>query len=479
MQNSHCKIIINKKNWSVWLVLLLSPLLIVATIPILPTFDDWTSLIAPSFGPLFTKERFLFYGYHWRPFDSVFGWLVGRNPHLLFPALNHIVVVAGHLACTLLVYRLTRILRLNNIACNIATTFYFLTPAMLATVLAVDGLNQTYAHLWGLAALMAYLSNRGAKRYVSWIIMVIIATLCKENGLMWMLITPLFAYAFDFTTRKTLIKDLIVGCTIIVFYALCIILLPSNIVIHPEYVPSITKTIKDIFKFLLTTFVCVDYVSLLHAPNRNWIIAIATFIFSMPFMYHIWFRNWRLLINKKMLILTICLLIAVAPHVFTVFSMMHTYAGMGIVAIMIAVLIDHGNVLKPIKWSFALFILSALFIDLHLTYKSYESGLMGKQMSKQIIEQTGTPVNNVTVLIIEDDYPRLSSFCVIPSDAIGWGIAVKYENNYQWPAILQDSLIERTAGCEETAESIAKHKIEARQADCVWIVNRKKIKVIK
>ena len=108
-----------KKYWSIWIIIALTPIYIWATVLILPTFDDWTSLISPSFEPLVSKERFLFYGYHWRPFDSIFGWIVGLNPHLLFPTLNHICVVLGHVACTVVVYWLTTILKFNNITKNI------------------------------------------------------------------------------------------------------------------------------------------------------------------------------------------------------------------------------------------------------------------------------------------------------------------------------------------------------------------------
>ena len=99
MQNSHCQL---KKYWSILCILTLTPFLFWATIPILPTFDDWTSLTSPSFEPLFTKERWLFFGYHWRPFDSFFGYILGLNPQLLFPTLNHCCVVLGHILCSFL-----------------------------------------------------------------------------------------------------------------------------------------------------------------------------------------------------------------------------------------------------------------------------------------------------------------------------------------------------------------------------------------
>ena len=468
-----------KKYWSIWIIIALTPIYIWATVLILPTFDDWTSLISPSFEPLVSKERFLFYGYHWRPFDSIFGWIVGLNPHLLFPTLNHICVVLGHVACTVVVYWLTTILKFNNITKNIATLYFFITPSVLATTLAVDGLNQTYANLWGMMALIIYLTMKGSKKYIVWITMVAIATLCKENGLMWIMISPVFAFGFDFIDAKKLKKDLIIGGAILFIYALLIVLLPSNIEIHPEYVPTTTKIIKDIFKFLLTTFVCVDFVSLLHEPSRNWMIAILTLLLSIPFLYCIYIKKMKLFQSKTICSLILCLLIAVAPHIFTVYSMMHTYAGLGIIAVIIAYVINSYDKTTYLKWAFLSFLVSAIFIDIHLWKESVKSGLMGKEMAQEIVKKTGSPVNSAYFIVIDDNYPKLSSFCVIPSEAVGWGIAVQYENNYQWPKIIRDTIIERRINAEKTAEEIALKKINHKQVDCAWIIDHKKIKVIR
>ena len=71
--------------WSLFIILILTPVLLDAILPILPTHDDWAGTTKPDFNPFFIKERFLFYGYHWRPFDAIIGWIVGLNPHKLYP----------------------------------------------------------------------------------------------------------------------------------------------------------------------------------------------------------------------------------------------------------------------------------------------------------------------------------------------------------------------------------------------------------
>ena len=482
MQDSHHQLTHHSflhARWSTVAIAVLTPLLLVAAIPILPTFDDWTSLIAPSFEPFFSKERFLFYGYHWRPFDSTFGYIVGLQPQLLFPLLNHVCVVMGHACGALLIYLLARKLALGAFSSNLAALFFFLSPGMLATVLAVDGLNQTYANLWALVSTLLYMSLSGWRKYASWLLFLSIATLCKENALMYALIAPALAYAFNKTSFSTFRKDIIVGIALMSAYAMAILLLPSNITIHPEYVPGISKSIKDVFKFLLTTWLAVDFVSLLHAPSRNLLIAGVTLLLSLPLVGFVFVRNMKLFLQKRLLILVACHFIAVAPHIFTVFSMMHTYAGLPFAALIIAVVIDQSKPSTLLTSILTCFFLAALFVDVHIWYKSYQSGLVGKEMAQQAIVKTNGTPQNVYIVIIADDYPRLSSFCVVPSDAFGWGRAVLHETNYQWPIQLNDTTIERNSQSRSKALEIARHTIAEHKADCVWIVDGKEINVVK
>lgn len=475
-----------RQHWSILTIIMLTPLFLIGAIPILPTFDDWTSLISPSFEPFFSKERFLFFGYHWRPFDSIFGYIVGRNPQLLFPLLNHICVVLGHVCCAILLFLLARKLRLNSFACNIATLFFFLSPGMLATVLAVDGLNQTYANLWALLATLLYMSLEGRKKYIAWLFFIFIATLCKENALMFALIAPILSFAFGIINRSTLRKDLIIGIVIMAAYALAILLLPSNINIHPEYVPSVGKTIKDIFKFLLSTWFAVDFVSFLYQPKRDILTAIVTLLLSLPLLYFVFIKNIKSFFNKQLIGLLICLLLAVAPHILTVFSMMHTYAGLPFAALIIATIIHKNPITTNSKWAIVLYFVAAIFVDIHLTYLSYQSGLVGKEMAQKLINKTLTATNNtesapqfVYIVIIEDLHPHFSSFCVPPSEAFGWGRAVQYETNYKWPVLLNDTIIERNEQSQQTAIKIAQTALKERQANCAWIIDDKDIQVIK
>ena len=465
------------KYWSLVFVIILTPILLFAVIHILPTHDDWTGTTTPTFDTFFVRKHFLFYGYHWRPFDTWIGWFVGHNPQLLYPTFNHILVILGHTICSFLIFRLLTILKFSQTAKNLTTALFFVLPATMATTTAIDSQNQTYALLFGITSFMVYVSNKRAK-YLLWITLIFIATWWKENGLMWALICPLLAYGFDFIQFKTLKRDILIGIGIMVCYALAIILLPKDITIHPDYVPDEMKIVKNIIKFFFTTFITTDYIYLLHKPSRNILMAVFTFILTLPFIYYVFLQHIKCFINKKIIAVFLCLLIAAAPHVFTVYSMMHTYAGLAMVAIMTAYGIDccSKENTKPVIISFLLFMLSTFMIDIHLIDSSIQSGIIGKKMAQEAIQKTGKPVDNAYVIIIEDDYPKLSSFCVIPNEAFGWGWATQYETNYQWPKNIQDTTLVRTPDAVEKAYSLGRKQL--KNWDCIWIINHQQINVI-
>ncbi len=465
--------------WSIILIILLTPVLLYAVLLILPTHDDWVGSTTPDFKPFFTKEHFFFYGYHWRPFDTWIGYLVGRNPQLLFPAINHLLVVLGHFLSVVALFKVLIVLGFNKKTINVSTLFFFIIPATMATVTAIDSQNQVYALTTDLIAFLFYVKN-SKNKYIFWPILIFLATLFKENGLMWALICPVLTYGFDLIDKKTLKKDLLVGLGIMIAYALIIAIQPKDITIHPEYEPGVLKIIKNIVKFLFSSFITVDYIYLLHQPNRNLLLALASFLLSLPFFYYLLIRQCKLFIHKKIVCVILCFLIAIGPHLLTIFSMMHTYAGLPFVILIIAYALDiyKGNT-KPVFISLILLLITAIAIDIHLINASIKSGQIGKKMAQEAIKKTGKPADKVYLIIIEDNYPRLSSFCVIPNEAFGWGLSTKYETNYQWPKSITDTVITRNTDAIDSARKIGKEKIKSKLYDVVWIADKDKIDVIR
>ena len=77
--------------------------LLAMVMPLLPFQDDWTYLTAPN--PGFVWRDLLPGAAFWRPFDALWGGILGCAPWL-FPWANRIAIVLGHVLCVYLVARI-------------------------------------------------------------------------------------------------------------------------------------------------------------------------------------------------------------------------------------------------------------------------------------------------------------------------------------------------------------------------------------
>ena len=412
---------------------LLSPFLLYAISLLLPTFDDWTYYTVPYFGELFTY-RLLPNASYWRPFDALFGSLLGLD-YRLFPALNHVFVYAAHLGSTVLVYRLASMLGFNATARNVATVFFFISPAALGTVLGIDALNQAYSQFWGLLGLKADLGGCGRRNRAAWLACVCVATLSKENGIMFFFIPPLLAYGFGRAGSGRLRRDLLYGLAAsAAYFCVRLALTNSHVDVLDDYFEStLSSKLSDIGTFIGMTWIPLDYVCLVHPPSRNlWVLAL-TLALPMPFMLTLFIRGRRLLLGRPFLALACCMCLAALPHLLTLFTTMHAYSGLAMSALIVAHLTDKYGDYRRLGVLFALFVASCAFVDWHHWQKSYESGLMGQRMGRQAIEKTGKPVKRVYSISMRDHVRRYSSFCVIPADAYAWGNAAFAATGYKWP----------------------------------------------
>lgn len=457
---------------SLWAVVLSFPFVAYALCQLMPTFDDWTYITRPEGVVLW--EDLLPSGSYWRPLDALFGLILNFD-HRLFPTLNHVVVLIGHVGCAFLVFYVCQFLSFSLCACNIATLFFYLSPGMLGSVLGIDSLNQIYANFWGLMALYVYLRS---KKALLPILLVLIATFCKENGLAWAVVPPIVAWAMDIVSRKKAIKDIFYGLCLAVIYMLVRIYLSSYYAeVNEEYFSAtIADRIKDVVTFVGLSWIGVDYVSTIHPPSRNITIVIVSLVLSMPFVIYIWWKNIRLLRNKTIWMLMACWVILSSPHLLTLFAAMHGYASLGMAAIIVGFLCSNlANKQTFLSLLFACYIVDVLFVDWHHWQKSYESGLTGKDMAEQVIHQTHGNPQKVFLTIVEDDYPKYSSFCVIPSDAFGWGLSVRHYSGYKYPKFVNDSTI--SVDQKPTLPSLIK-LAKKENYDAFWTVEKKKVMVI-
>lgn len=447
--------------------------------PIRPTYDDWYSLSAPNFDKDFTKY-FLPFGSVWRPFDAAIGYILSID-YRMFPTLNHILVLAGHAASTMLVWNLCRRLNFTATANGIATTFFFASPCMLGTVLSCDSMNQVYSNFWGLMSVWCFLKYNNNIRFFLYATCVIMATLSKDNGITWAVVPPLFASAFGFIDKRKTFNYFMLGLLLAAAYMAVRLSLPKTEIINPEYSNFLlTKKVRDLCVALGYTWVAADYICIFHAPSRNLLVAIITVLFSFPFFYVLFMRNFRQWKTRPFLTIAVCIIIVLSPNLLITMSVMNVYAGLGMSALLVGYIVnEYGTDTAFVKKAFALYLLVAIPVDLHHWYKAWQTSLAGRDMAVDTLKNTDGIKDKVYAITIEDNERKFSSFCVLPSDAFSGGMAALYENGYTWPETLRDTTIERNINSAEKARALAEEAIRKRGYQCVWIVDKNKVTVVK
>ena len=467
-----------KLNPLITVIIILSPIIAYWLTLLLPTFDDWGYFTTPDydFGDSFYQHLIPRYTY-WRPWDGIIGYVLSLKPSW-FPTLNHIIVYMAHLGGTIIVYNIANELKFSRFACNITALYFFISPAMLGTVLGIDSPNQAYASFWGLLSTLAYLRLGRPYNLLLWLTCALIGTFAKENAIVFFVIPQIIAFAFRRITLSQALKDTVWAIAVVATYFIFRKLLTTDVVyINDEYFENtFARKFKNVCVFLGMTWLPLDFVSLVHPPCRNIPLTIATILLSFPFIIAVFANKSKHWLNLQFAALIVCLLAAASPHLVTLFTAMHPYAALGMAALIVGYMADKSERTALLKKLLPMFILSCIFIDWHHWQKSYESGLIGKRMAQDIVNATPKPVNRVFLIIVNDDTPKYSSFCVIPRDAFGRGKSVCALNGYEWPKDIEIADLEEYEAYK--IDSIA-DKAVVDHYEAVWLVQEDVAKVIR
>lgn len=466
------------KNPYIISIYISAPIVLWAILQILPTFDDWTTLSLPNYDSNYL-QYLLPYGMTWRPGDAIWGYINALDYHL-YPTLNHIMIFLAHLSSTLIIYKTAKILGFKPLACNITTLFFYLSPCTLGTILSCDALNQSYSHLWGILAVYLYLILKGGKKYIAWLGLVWLATFAKDNGLAWAIIPPIIAFAFRKIDKHTFKRDIVIGFTWAILYGIIRITIPSTYIKNGSYeedIVSLHSRIKGLTSWICYTWCAADYIAIVHKNSRNLLLGGLTAILSCAFMVGIW-RNKNIWNKRQIWLLLLAMCIVASPHLLISMSIMNTYSSLGIAALTIGYLSEeYQSSTKKLQMLFALYLIAATTSDIHHWYKAWKTSLPGRDIAAELVKRTGKPVNNVYCIMIADSIPKFSSFCVPTNEAIGWGRAAWQFTGYKWPTNLQDTTLERTSTAKKEAIRLA--QLYKKNFDCIWIVDNKKVEVIK
>lgn len=452
-------------------ILLTAPLALLLICQLQPTFDDWTYYTVPQTEPL-RFQSMLPDGNYWRPFDVLFGHLLGLD-YRLFPFLNHLFILLGHILNTLLVYRILQWYKVNRQSCNLSIVFFYLSSGILGTVLNIDSLNQVYSLLWGLLALYSYISLSGYRKFLLWLLCALLSVFSKESGYIWFVCPPIIAWSTGKELFSHAVRYLLYGCLVFVFYLVCRLLLTSSFHLEDNvYMDfTLTRLLRNVGLLLGMTFYPIDYASLIHPQHRHLVVVIVTGLLPLPFLWLL-LRSYRL--QKPLVILLLSFFAGAFVNLMTVFTLMHCYAVMPFVAIMIALLCEHIRNKQVLIASAMLYFLTATFTLFHHGYASWLSGKMGEEMAKSIVNQCDRPVDKVMLIHLDKGETKYSSFWVIPFEAFGWGYSVLQQTGYKWPkTILNEEISDK--------KQLNSLLLKAEKAGCdgVWYAEGEQVKCIK
>lgn len=456
-----------KKNKLLFLLLLTFPAVLLCTMTLLPTHDDWTSSPAPHPEPFSWSLLLPHLGY-WRIPEIMYGW-VCAHMRWLFPELSHVITVSGHYVGMIMIWKICTLLRFSSLSRSIATIFFLVSTGMIATITACDGMSQTWTHSLGLIALYISLNNNNS---LKWLPVVFIACMIKENALTFFYIIPFIAFCTGYYSKNNLKRQIPPILFLTIAYISLRLMLPvaDSEQVREEYFEGINipMILRGIALTIAYPLLPIDYAALVQTEHRNIFMVMVTLFLSIPFLYIVMLRSICSKLNRMSLTFLVAAFLCVGIHIVTIFSLMHVYSCMGMMALFLATIINRDKTTKARTYniSFMLYALTAISVDAHHYISAYRSGVMGQQLAKQAIKKTDVPADSVYIVYYDNGYKKYSNFHVIPIEAMGWGIATQWETEYKWPKTIENEYISNVS----SIDSIVNSKLNEGY-DCVWFIH--------
>lgn len=398
-------------------ICLINLVILVTTLFLTPIGDDWGYATVPLINRTFVMSS--------RPFDSLFGFLLAKIP-FAFPALNHIVVVAGHCISSVVFYLIaTNILKISDKRSFLFSVVFTVSAACCATVLSIDSLNQSMSLCFGVVGIYAYMrwSNHAVIKAIIYLIFSILATFSKESGIVFFFIIPLF----DFQSKglkvawKQMLANYILGG---IFCLLFVKLVSSSQGIGTI---NIVNIIKNTVTHLGFSAVQLDTVSFFGYGQM--IMPLVTALLSLPLLLLIAKTIVQKLIKKDWLILFLGALTVVStfPHnLLSGAQEMNSYPTAFFMMLFFAYLCKDWNK-KALYCAIVPYLASALICS-GIKYTSmYKCSVQSQEILNNIEEQVGhiSPRKIKVYAINNFNEDAYGVFVLSPSGTIGYGHGVK------------------------------------------------------
>lgn len=384
--------------------------------------DDWYYIAAPN--PDFRWADLLPTQTFWRPFDALYGALMGRMPNL-FPYLNRAVVIMAHILNAVLLDKILLRAHIGLTWRRFAICFFLFSSAAWAVTLSPDALNQAFSVLFGLVAIHLHL-NKGGLYYL---LPCSIALLWKESGVSWFFVIPLLDACLIGGTwnglrqNKPLLKQcltqVIASLLVIAGYFVARFALYGEIALGTDegtYQIGLfsISTIKNAVLLFASACTGVDSVGLF-GRERTLILVAVTALLSLGF-FIAWAINLiRLLIKKQAIFPMICLTLCALGLAFPLMIMgnageMHAYPVLCAMAVLYAYVFHRADltfrqVAAPIAMLFTAFIIASA----HKVVSIYDYSARTTALTASIHSQYDTP-SEPTLFVVIDNWEGYSIF---------------------------------------------------------------------
>lgn len=384
-------------------------------VSVYPLYDDWGYLTAPN--PNFTLADLLPGRDFWRPFDALFGAFMGLVPEL-FPFLNHVVVVLGHILSAVFFEKILKEFEIKPIWRKFMVCYYLFSSATWAVTVSPDGLNQAYSVLFGLIAIWLHL-KRGGYSYLIW---CTIALFWKESGISWFYVIPILEavvtaktwkkFVGDYALIKRCVKQALLSTAAVGVYFIARFALYGSVTLGRNtgrYKISVFSL--DSIKNTITQFGSVgsgvDSIALL-SGDKSPALIIITMALSLVFLAIVFGSFCSLLIKKQhifpLLGIAVCALgLAFPTIIIGRASEMNAYPVLCAVAAFYGFCLDRGQVDKKKMMVAGICIFLAFFISgSHKLAAIYDYSARTEQVTENIRKYYDSPSDKV--LFVEMDY---------------------------------------------------------------------------
>ncbi|MBQ3119015.1 MAG: hypothetical protein IJC10_04565 [Clostridia bacterium] len=461
-------------------------ILFLLTLKISPLADDWYYLTSPNLNPELTQllPNELF----WRPFDALFGFLLGQIP-MLFPYLNRAFVITAHILSVYYMEKCLRHFEIKDWVVNFCVLYAMFSSAIYATIVSPDGLNQACGLLFGLIGMYQYIKYPNKLNYVFF---CAISTLWKESGMVWICVIPFLSIMISskrissiFTDKKIRIKTLnavIIACAfVIVYFSLRFALLGSITLGNPNSRYSLSLfslgALKNFVNIFANAMTGIDTISLF-VKTSSPIPFIITLLLSVMFLCYMMYLLVRIIQKRENIIKIFALIVGAIiislPHIaMGSAGEMHTYPTIFFICLIYSFLLNNAptsSLKSLVPFAICIFIAFSISASHKLT-AIYDYSNRTDSLSSKMKENYTNSEDSLLIISLNEN----NGYSVFTQSAIaGTSYGESMKQYFDW----QDLPISYAKVDHMNEVGICINQ-NLKKFDKIWLIQNDEIKLVK